>query len=47
MKQSDTERIKKIISSWDALQRQLATRSITREQLLTDVFSMGGHHPAL
>lgn len=39
MKQSDTERIKKIISTWDALQRQLATRSITREQLLTDEFS--------
>lgn len=39
MKQSDTERIKKIVSTWDALQQQLNARAITREQLLTDEFS--------
>lgn len=39
MKQSDTERIKKIVSTWEALQQQLNAHSVTREQLLTDEFS--------
>ncbi len=39
MKQSDAERIRKIVSTWDALQQQLNIRSITRAQLLTDAFS--------
>lgn len=39
MKQSDTERIRKIVSAWDALQQQLTVHAITREQLLTDEFS--------
>lgn len=39
MKKSDTERIKKIISIWEALQNQINERSITKEQLLKDEFS--------
>lgn len=39
MKKSDTERIKKIVSTWDALKRQIDERSITKEQLLDDEFS--------
>ncbi|MGN0526671.1 MAG: DUF86 domain-containing protein [Acutalibacteraceae bacterium] len=39
MKKSDTERIKKIISIWEALQNQVNERSITKEQLLKDEFS--------
>ena len=39
MKKTDRERIKKIIGTWDALQKQLELHHITREQLLTDEFS--------
>lgn len=39
MKKSDTERIKKIISTWDALKRQIDEHSITKEKLLDDEFS--------
>ena len=38
MKKSDTERIKKIISTWQALQNQIKEHSITKEQLLQDEF---------
>ena len=39
MKKSDTERIKKIVSTWDALKRQIDEHSITKEQLLDYEFS--------
>lgn len=39
MKKSDTERIKKIVSTWDALKRQIDEHSITKEKLLNDEFS--------
>ncbi len=39
MKKSDTERIKKIVSTWDALKRQIDEHSITKEKLLDDEFS--------
>lgn len=39
MKKSDVERIKKIISTWEALQKQIKEHSITREKLLGDEFS--------
>lgn len=39
MKKSDTERLKKIISTWESLQRQLKARNITQEQLLDDEFA--------
>ena len=39
MKKSDTERIKKIVSTWDALKRQIDEHSITKENLLDDEFS--------
>lgn len=39
MKKSDVERIKKIISTWEALQKQIKEHSITREKLLSDEFS--------
>ena len=39
MKKSDTERIKKIISTWESLKFQIENRSITKEMLLTDEFS--------
>lgn len=39
MKKSDTERIKKIVSIWDALKRQIDEHSITKEKLLDDEFS--------
>ncbi len=39
MKKSDTERIKKIVSTWEALKRQIDEHSITKEQLLDDEFS--------
>ena len=39
MKKSDTERIKKIVSTWDALKRQIDENSITKEKLLNDEFS--------
>lgn len=38
MKKFDTERIKKIISTWQALQNQIKEHSITKEQLLHDEF---------
>ena len=39
MKTSDTERLKKIISTWESLKIQIENRSITKEMLLTDEFS--------
>lgn len=39
MKTSDTERLKKIISTWESLKLQIENRSITKEMLLTDEFS--------
>ena len=39
MKKSDTERIKKIVYTWEALQKQIKEHSITKEQLLNDEFS--------
>ena len=39
MKTSDTERLKKIISTWESLKLQIENRSITKEMLLTDGFS--------
>ena len=39
MKKSDIERIRKIISIWEALQKQIVEHSITRESLLIDEFS--------
>ena len=39
MKISDKERLKKIIKTWDSLQKQLKEHHITREILLNDEFS--------
>ena len=39
MKKSDTERIKKIVSTWEALKKQIDEHSITQELLLDDEFS--------
>ena len=39
MTQSDTERIKKIITTWASLQKQIAQHGITKESLLEDEFS--------
>ena len=39
MKRSDPERIKKIISIWEALTLQIDQRKITKELLLNDEFS--------
>lgn len=39
MKTSDTERLKKIISTWESLKLQIENRSITKEMLQTDEFS--------
>lgn len=39
MKKSDEERLKKIVSIWESLNRQLKERGITSEQLLNDEFS--------
>ena len=39
MIKSDQERLKKIITTWDNLHRQMVERNITREDLLTDEFS--------
>lgn len=36
---SDTERIKKIIKTWNSLQNQIAEHNITKELLLNDEFS--------
>ena len=39
MKISDKERIKKIIKTWEALQKQMSEHDITRDLLLNDEFS--------
>ncbi len=39
MKKSDKERLKKIVSTWESLDKQIKERSITREMLLNDEFS--------
>ena len=39
MKISDKERLKKIIKTWEALQKQMDEHHITRELLLDDEFS--------
>lgn len=39
MKKSDLERLKKILSLWDALHTQIVQRSITKEELLHDEFA--------
>ncbi len=39
MKKSDEERLKKIISTWESLSRQMKERNITKEDLLNDEFS--------
>ena len=39
MKKSDKERLKKIISTWDELQKQMTLRKITAGKLLEDEFS--------
>ena len=39
MKISDRERIKKIVKTWELLQKQIQEHNITREILLNDQFS--------
>ena len=39
MKKSDIERLKKIVSLWEALSGEIVQRGITRELLLTEQFS--------
>ena len=39
MKISDKERLKKIIKTWDSLQKQMEEHHITRDVLLNDEFS--------
>ena len=39
MKKSDMERLKKIVSLWEALNGEIMQRGITRELLLTEQFS--------
>ncbi|MBE6741055.1 MAG: DUF86 domain-containing protein [Ruminococcaceae bacterium] len=39
MIKSDKERIKKIIGTWEALQKQITEHKITKEKLLDDEFS--------
>ena len=39
MKKSDMERLKKIVSLWEALSGEIMQRGITRELLLTEQFS--------
>ena len=39
MKKSDKERLKKIVSTWENLSRQMQQRGITPELLLEDEFS--------
>ncbi|MBR1762349.1 MAG: DUF86 domain-containing protein [Eubacterium sp.] len=39
MIKSDSERIKKIINTWNALQNQIKEHNITKESLLEDEFS--------
>ena len=38
MSMPDVERLKKIVRTWDAAERQIASRGITRELLLEDEF---------
>ena len=47
MKISDKERQKKIIKTWDSLQKQMEEHRITRDVLLKTSFSMGGYYAAL
>ncbi len=39
MNHSDSERIKKIIQTWESLQKQIIAHEITKESLLNDEFS--------
>ena len=39
MKKSDKERLKKIVSTWENLSRQMQQRGITPELLLEDEFA--------
>lgn len=39
MKRSDSERLRKIVSTWESLRQQLQDRQITKEQLMTDEFA--------
>lgn len=39
MKKSDLERLKKILSLWEALHAQIIQRNITQEELLHDEFA--------
>lgn len=39
MNKTDAERLKKVISTWQALHRQIEERGITRESLMKDEFS--------
>lgn len=39
MKKSDKERLKKIVSTWDALKEQMEKRDITPDLLLEDPFA--------
>ena len=48
MKISDKERLKKIIKTWDSLQKQMEEHRITRDVLLNDEFSQWrGYYAAL
>lgn len=38
MKKSDTKRLKKIVSTWEVLSKELNDRNITKDLLLTDSF---------
>ena len=38
MKKTDSERIKNIVSTWNALKNQIAEHSITKERLMNDEF---------
>ena len=44
MKKSDKERLKKIVSTWENLSRQMQQRGITPELLLEDEFSQWASH---
>lgn len=39
MNKSDKERLRKIVSTWESLSKQMKERNITPEQLLNDEFS--------
>ena len=39
MRKTDTERLRKIVSLWESLSREIVQRNITRERLLTEQFS--------